>query len=224
MPTDPNATPFSELISGAMVNLADPDYSDVRITDIATALSRESRFNGHTSQFYSVALHCIIGAHISPLYASYAFLMHDATEAVLKDIPSPLKSLMLEYREIEEKHNAAIARRFYVPNNEKEIIKQIDKIMLLAEMVELRGYDDETARSEIPESDHDKYKAARLMIAQRKNWTMKECAGQFIANWINYAPDDAVFAEFTTVKNENGSDILREFLREFLREKLHVWS
>jgi hypothetical protein len=69
---------------------------DVCIEDIAGALSRHCRFNGHCRTFYSVAQHSIwckqrmedLG---SEPHASMAALLHDAPEYVLPDLCAPIK-------------------------------------------------------------------------------------------------------------------------------------
>ena len=132
---------ISKTLSGAVIDLLEPDYSGVTIKDIALGLSRESRFNGQTiGGFYSVGLHCIIGSIIAPDHIKYAFLMHDASEAVLKDIPRDLKRLLPEYQRIEALHDAAIAKAFNVPTEFRDEVKHIDMVMADAELFVFRGW------------------------------------------------------------------------------------
>lgn len=73
----------------------DPAMVDFDI-DIAEALARLARFNGHVrSGPYSVAQHCVLGADAvfrdtGEREAAAAFLLHDAHEAYLGDIPTPV--------------------------------------------------------------------------------------------------------------------------------------
>src|SRR3990167_1996340 len=80
--------------SGIMWNLLNPRNEDVRLEDIAWSLGHIPRFNGHTRSPYTVADHCLwiydrLGSH-QPLTRAYA-LLHDAHEAYIGDIPSPVK-------------------------------------------------------------------------------------------------------------------------------------
>lgn len=128
------------LRSGVYLNLADPDYSRVHIRDIAAGLSRECRFAGQLFGYYPVAQHCVIGSQIAPDEVKYAFLMHDAAEAVIKDIPSPLKRMLPDYRKVEAMHEQRIFERWQVPMSDdvKREVKRIDTIMLAAENVAVR--------------------------------------------------------------------------------------
>lgn len=78
-------------------DLANPRAEDVRIEDIAYALSNLCRFTGHCNRFYSVAQHSIhvaeIVAETNPEWA-LAALLHDAEEAYIGDLSSPLKALI----------------------------------------------------------------------------------------------------------------------------------
>lgn len=85
-------TPFG------IIDLLNPKESDVNISIIVQALSRIPRFNGLTGHYgtYSVAQHCVIGAdaiHVATKDKELAlrFLLHDAHEAFLSDIPRPVQ-------------------------------------------------------------------------------------------------------------------------------------
>jgi hypothetical protein len=80
--------------------------NEVEIPDIAKGLSNVCRFAGQCERFYSVAEHSILVADIlqradAPASVVFGGLMHDASEALLGDITSPLKSLLPGYVEIE---------------------------------------------------------------------------------------------------------------------------
>lgn len=73
----------------------DPALVDFDI-DIAEALARISRYTGHVRPGpYSVAQHCVVGADIvfrdeQDREAAAAFLLHDAHEAYIGDIATPV--------------------------------------------------------------------------------------------------------------------------------------
>ena len=68
----------------------DPRPEDIDIIDIAHALSNICRFTGHVREFYSVAQHSVHVALLSNDYQLYG-LLHDASEAYLCDVSSPVK-------------------------------------------------------------------------------------------------------------------------------------
>lgn len=72
---------------------------DFDIFDIANALAKINRFNGHTSRPNSVAEHSLLCADIAEhlnlsTQLQYVMLMHDAHEAFTGDMTSPIKWLM----------------------------------------------------------------------------------------------------------------------------------
>lgn len=89
-----------------------PDPLKICISDIAHALSCMPRFGGHTRRFYSVAQHSVLVSHLCPLgYAAFG-LLHDASEAYLLDLPTPIKQLFPEYSYAERQLQAVIFQRF----------------------------------------------------------------------------------------------------------------
>jgi uncharacterized protein len=91
--TKPPVGPWISTQSGRFYPL-NPRPDDVNIEDIATALSNVCRFAGHVVDFYSVAQHSVV---VSSLLASRGprfqlfGLLHDAAEAYLGDMASPVK-------------------------------------------------------------------------------------------------------------------------------------
>lgn len=92
---------------------------DLAIEDIAHALARQCRYNGHTFGHLSVARHCLwvsdylCGRGRSPELALWG-LLHDAGEAYLGDMVRPLKHSpqMKVFRDAEDRLDEVIARRF----------------------------------------------------------------------------------------------------------------
>lgn len=102
----PRKGDWLQTFSGVQFWPMDARPEEVRIEDIAHALSNLCRFGGHTNTFYSVAQHsCIVAKSCLP-ENRFAGLMHDATEAYLVDVPSPIKRYLEGYKAIE----AALAR------------------------------------------------------------------------------------------------------------------
>jgi hypothetical protein len=111
----------------------DPRPEEVHIDDIATALSRIIRYNGHSDDWVTVAQHCV---HCEQLIrydggtpeARYAMLMHDAAEAYIGDMIRPLKCHFPEFKKIEQRVADAITEALEVPLIEPAICKRYDNI------------------------------------------------------------------------------------------------
>lgn len=112
-----------------------PRVEDVDIYDIAHALSCMPRFAGHTRHFYSVAQHCLLVASLVPKDMALAGLLHDAAEAYLMDLPTPIKRLMPAYCRAEAKLLGVIGDAFRQRRGwaEDVAIKQADRAALQIE-------------------------------------------------------------------------------------------
>jgi 5'-deoxynucleotidase YfbR-like HD superfamily hydrolase len=105
--------------SGQKVNPLTMVADQVDIIDIATALSRQCRYNGHVGGFYTVARHSLWVAdrlrdmEFGPK-AQMQGLLHDAAEAYLGDMIRPLKhgELGEGYMVVEARLEEQIAQRF----------------------------------------------------------------------------------------------------------------
>jgi hypothetical protein len=109
--------------------------------DIAHALANKCRFTGHCDPFYSVAEHCVrVADLVGERFKLYA-LLHDAAEAYLPDVATPLKLYFQELQEMEGNVNHAIFHAFCpdVLTSPKtvEIVKFADLSMLAAERRDL---------------------------------------------------------------------------------------
>lgn len=101
--------------SGRAFDLLQPDWRQVDFeVDIPEALARLARFTGHVrSGPYSVAQHCVIGADAvfqatRDKEAAAAFLLHDAHEAYLGDIATPIVAALRRMAGTFEKGDAAL--------------------------------------------------------------------------------------------------------------------
>lgn len=123
--------------SGLKFDIADPQPDMIVPTDIAHALANECRFAGHTRYFYSVAQHSVIASQIVATQYALEALLHDASEAYIKDIPRPLKQLLPDYRAIEQKIERAIRARFGLPEVQSDEVSQADRVLLATERRDL---------------------------------------------------------------------------------------
>lgn len=127
--------------TGKYLNVLDPMIDDIDIVDIAHALSHTPRFGGHTRYFYSVAQHSVNVAlnvfsrinncRYSDFDSTFKFdllkasklqraivlkaLLHDASEAYIGDIPSPIKSELTNYHMVEATLMGVIENKFLPP-------------------------------------------------------------------------------------------------------------
>lgn len=125
-------------LSGSRFSILKPDPDAVKIEDIACALARQARFNGHTRFFYSVGQHSCLGAQVSPTKdVALQMLFHDATEAYVGDLVSPVKALLPDFEIIESRIHWAIAQKFGLEYPMPKIIKQIDRRLLATEIRDL---------------------------------------------------------------------------------------
>lgn len=125
--------------------LVDPyalSVGEIDIKDIAHSLAMQCRFGGHTRIFYSVAEHSVrVSQLLSPAHALWG-LLHDASEAYLVDIPSPVKHTeeFEPYRELERMAMSVVAESFALkPSDEPGAVKVADTIMLRTEQRDLMG-------------------------------------------------------------------------------------
>lgn len=128
--------------SGLHFNLLAPDPDLIEIEDIAHALSHLCRFTGHTRQLYSVAEHSVRVSRLVPPAYRLEALLHDAAEAYIGDVSSPLKALLPAYRGIEHNIDQAIRARFGLPLAQTHCVKHADLVMLATERRDLMSSDD----------------------------------------------------------------------------------
>lgn len=106
---------WKQMSSGKGVDLANPKPEDIDWNDVAISLSLQCRFGGcmrdvHT--FYSVAQHSVLVASlVKPEYRLRA-LLHDAHEAYVQDLTTPMKWALEEHYPETSEAFAALAERW----------------------------------------------------------------------------------------------------------------
>lgn len=123
--------------SGRAFSLTAPDPADVDLGDIAAALSKIARFNGHTRRPYSVAQHCCFVASIVPEEFALHALLHDAAEAYVGDIVTPLKKIVPLFSVIEARVHRAVCKQFGVTEEIPVCVIEADRIALATEVHQL---------------------------------------------------------------------------------------
>lgn len=150
MPGKRQADPYMMTRGGVRVNLYRPDPQSFDPVLIATTLANEHRYVGNYGD-YSVAQHAVnvcniverLVAHDSSFYPverlqlQLAALHHDDPEAILGDIPSPVKRELKPLLDpIEEALEAALETRYDIPQGfiNHPVVKEADLLAFLAEV------------------------------------------------------------------------------------------
>lgn len=120
--------------------------SKLDIEDIAHALAFQCRYNGHTRKFYSVAEHSVRVAQVMDWLSPQedldlwcmAGLMHDAAEAYIGDIISPVKTRYFD-KKIEDQVEHLVAEQFKIPIHmlQSDLVKRADLSLLATELRDL---------------------------------------------------------------------------------------
>lgn len=136
--------------TGRAFDLRTPRAEDVCLDDIAHALARINRYNGHTRRPYSVAEHSLLVA--SALMADHncsaltlSGLLHDVAEAYVGDLIFPLyqalsPAAVTEIRNIMGGVEAVILEALHVPlavDLHDPLVREYDRRILLNERAAL---------------------------------------------------------------------------------------
>ena len=142
-----------QTVSGIPFDLLDPRPDMVRAEDIAHALSRINRFNGHTAgEPYSVAHHSML---VADLLASWGAppaivregLLHDAGEAYYGDVVSPLKRAMVagisrdisDFEIVAERVDSVVRKTLGLNPDQSHLVRRADLVALAIERRDLFG-------------------------------------------------------------------------------------
>jgi hypothetical protein len=129
--------------SGVRFPVSDNTPAHVRLEDIAHGLAHLCRFGGHVREFYSVAQHSVqcveIVRRMAPgdVVAARWALMHDAAEAYLGDIVSPLKRYLTQYADLEAHALRSVAGALGLPLTVPPVVKAADATALALEAAQL---------------------------------------------------------------------------------------
>lgn len=117
-----------------------PRAEDLDIRDVAHALACSNRYTGHTYVPYSIAQHCCHVSDLLPGPLKLCGLLHDASEAYLVDLPTPVKRQLPEYGPAEERLMEIIAVVFGFPWPMPPEVKLQDTRLLITEQRDQMGY------------------------------------------------------------------------------------
>lgn len=128
-----NKNPWIETYSGKIVHILNPSPEEIDIVDIAHSLSMLCRYTAHCKKFYSVAEHSLLVSKFCSDENKMWGLLHDATEAYLGDLSSPLKKELDEYKELENIFIKVIAEKFSLSPEIPQEVHVIDKKLFYKE-------------------------------------------------------------------------------------------
>ncbi len=174
-----------------------PSPYGVDIVDIAHALSQICRFGGHTKEFYSVAQHCFYVAELIDdwyvakrrywhKYVVVQALLHDASEAYLGDVVTPVKVTFNDYKKAEKILQETIFEGLGLPSPVQDgevyrAIKFADERMFYTEYNQLFSGDKPCVRvgnELVPEAD-----------IEIECWTPEIAEINFLGMYHEYKPD-----------------------------------
>lgn len=182
------------LLSGNRLDLADPDCSVIKPIDIAAGL-RQPRFTAQTRDFYTIAQHSLLVLRlVSPiarklggekgLQLRRCALMHDAAEAFIHDLTTPLKRQLIDYRAIEARLETRLQAHFgfeFTPYR-RDQVKLADLQALAIEQRDLVGREDPW-----PVLDRiDRSKLRSLKIT--RTWSPGEAQARFLEAFEDLFP------------------------------------
>lgn len=152
-----------------------PTAETIDIEDIAHALSQICRFTGHTSKFYSVAQHSVmVSRYVSEKNRLWA-LLHDAPEAYINDLASPLKRIIKgKYATIEKTIMEGICKKFGLPPREPDEVKFWDRALTVNELWSL--IDPEYKEEGIP-----------VLFHLLPTWSSRVAKREFLAAFKDYS-------------------------------------
>ncbi|ASD50545.1 deoxyribonucleoside 5' monophosphate phosphatase [Acidovorax phage ACP17] len=126
-------TPTIQSYTGQIIHYINVEENFYTIEDISHGLSQTCRYAGQSRWFYSVAQHSVLVSQLVPPEYALEALMHDATEAYMCDLPTPLKKLLPEYCAMERKMDARIRAIFGLPAEMSAVVKDADALALAIE-------------------------------------------------------------------------------------------
>lgn len=134
---DDHRGPYIKMFSGRKFYLDDPRAEDMHVDDIARNLAGINRYTG--SSRFSVAQHCVVSAVMAKIHypeeklLAARMLVHDASEAYYGDVSSPLKSLIPDYRNLEDRAQLEVEKKFDITFLGERLVKEVDFRMWLTE-------------------------------------------------------------------------------------------
>lgn len=145
--------PWIQTYTGKKIDIERPSSKLIDIRDIAHGLSLQCRFAGQCRTFYSIAQHSIYAYQLckdQPFDIRMWALLHDAAEAYISDVSTPVKKLLESYDYYEIKLLLKISDRFGLSKEIPNYVKKVDKVLLMTEARDLMGVNNGDWGSNMP--------------------------------------------------------------------------
>ncbi len=126
-----------ETSTGMRVNVFRPKEHHFSLVDIARGLSNLCRFAGQIPYFYSVAQHSVLMSYRVPPEFAWDAAMHDAAEALVCDIPRPIKQGLPDYLWLIAGLEARLAEQYGLSCPLPECVLEADARMVLTEGLQM---------------------------------------------------------------------------------------
>ena len=128
---------YIETFTGIKFDFLNPKLDQIDIEDIAHSLSMQVRYTGHCSKFYSIAEHCLLVSYMCSDEFKLYGLLHDASEAYLTDVASPIKPFLQNYKMMECKVMNVITEKYGLGEFFPEEVHLADMNALRLEITQL---------------------------------------------------------------------------------------
>lgn len=182
------------LSHGRIANLRKLTSEDMTLEVIANSLSKINRFSGHTKRPYSVAAHSVLVSKLVPPELALHGLLHDAAEAYVGDVTSPVKAWMraldgTSYDCVEAAVSCQLAAHYGLRWDSRaiEIVHAADMRALILEQMALQG---------VEPREHVTADECSLVL-RAANWDHEAAKAAFMARFASCALAHAVeYAKF----------------------------
>lgn len=185
------SSPSIQTYTGRRFFPLDPQVDDVDPLDVAHGLALKCRYTGQCEFFFSVAQHSVL---MSDYLASLEYsivdqrwaLMHDASEAYLPDVASPLKSHIHGFRDIEDRLLRVIGERFGLSWPKAKFISYVDDLFYWVERRVLL----KDVPWRIPPREHEAQILEMIEAVPIIHWTPERAEQEFWERFTKLFPDD----------------------------------
>jgi len=201
-------TNYIKTYSGERFYYLSPELNNYNFDEIAHCLCKEQRFGNHLVQSWSVGqyslfVHKLMGLHLDNLKKDYSELErnlilkwsihHDDLEAYFKDIPTPLKDLLPEYKRIYQLHEDYYAENILnigMFARQSVEFKSIDNLAMYFEDVligskAINPWHDYTL-SKLIEMEKKLYNGEIMRYIQKLMLMNEKHVKEQLLNWYNY--------------------------------------